>query len=117
MQQTAHQCVLHTPSPAFCHLQQQHFRRRSPFPKAHAKQNQHQRQQRAWHCNPLRLLAASSPDAELASTQEPTFKGEDAASFRVEEQSTAKWIFFTLELSVVLAILYAVRYLSLPSKI
>lgn len=35
--------------------------------------------------------------------------GEDAAAFDPSKQSTAKWTFFTVELGVVLAILYAVR--------
>ena len=34
--------------------------------------------------------------------------GEDAAAFDSSKQSTAKWTFFTVELAVVLAILYAV---------
>lgn len=34
--------------------------------------------------------------------------GEDAAAFDSSKQSAAKWTFFTAELAVVLAILYAV---------
>lgn len=34
--------------------------------------------------------------------------GEDAAAFDSSKQSTVKWTFFTAELAVVLAILYAV---------
>jgi len=34
--------------------------------------------------------------------------GEDAAYFDVEQQSTGKWVFFTVELAVVLGIMYVV---------
>ena len=47
---------------------------------------------------------ATSPDAIPA--------GEDAAVFDPAKQSTGKWVFFTVELAVVLAALYAVRPLS-----
>ena len=36
--------------------------------------------------------------------------GEDAAYFDVEQQSTGKWVFFTVELAVVLGIMYVVRH-------
>jgi len=39
--------------------------------------------------------------------------GEDAGAFDASKQSAAKWTFFTVELGVVLAIMYAV---SLPSS-
>ena len=41
--------------------------------------------------------------------------GEDAAAFDSSKQSTAKWTFFTVELAVVLAILYAVSSATLQA--
>ena len=38
--------------------------------------------------------------------------GEDAAHFDVQQQSTGKWVFFTVELAVVLGIMYVVSFLS-----
>ena len=37
--------------------------------------------------------------------------GEDAAHFDVQQQSTGKWVFFTVELAVVLGIMYVVSFL------
>jgi hypothetical protein len=49
--------------------------------------------------------------SEVGVTQAPpTLRGEDAAAFDLEQQDTQKWIFFSVELLVVLGILYAVRH-------
>ena len=40
--------------------------------------------------------------------QKEELVGEDAAYFDVEQQSTGKWVFFTVELAVVLGIMYVV---------
>lgn len=42
--------------------------------------------------------------------------GEDAAYFDVEQQSTGKWVFFTVELAVVLGIMYVVMFLTFWSS-
>jgi hypothetical protein len=49
----------------------------------------------------------ASEDLETVIPTAPV--GEDAAYFDPEQQSRNKWIFFSAELAVVLAILYAVR--------
>ena len=54
---------------------------------------------------------SQSTDVEEASSSGP-LAGEDAASFDPSQQSTAKWTFFTAELAVVLAIVYAVSWCS-----
>ena len=43
--------------------------------------------------------------------------GEDAAYFDVEQQSTGKWVFFTVELAVVLGIMYVVNPFQLPKRV
>ena len=40
--------------------------------------------------------------------QKEELVGEDAAYFDVQQQSTGKWVFFTVELAVVLGIMYVV---------
>jgi hypothetical protein len=51
-------------------------------------------------------VVQASEDVETVTPPVPT--GEDAAYFDPEQQSRDKWIFFSAELAVVLAILYAV---------
>ncbi|KAK9806615.1 hypothetical protein WJX73_010380 [Symbiochloris irregularis] len=59
----------------------------------------------------LKQAALGESEAPLAADTDSSgtsFQGEDAAKFEVEQQSTAKWAFFTVELAVVLGILYLV---------
>ena len=57
-------------------------------------------------CNGIR---ASLSEVEAERPERPAgLIGEDAAKFEVEQQSSSKWIVFTVELSVVLGILYLV---------
>ncbi|KAL2644736.1 hypothetical protein R1flu_012323 [Riccia fluitans] len=56
---------------------------------------------------------ASSRDVQSLSPEDvnssfPGLVGEDAAAFSVQDQKTSSWIYFTLVLGVVLAILYVV---------
>jgi hypothetical protein len=44
----------------------------------------------------------------LIPCQKEELVGEDAAYFDVQQQSTGKWVFFTVELAVVLGIMYVV---------
>lgn len=46
--------------------------------------------------------------------QKEELVGEDAAYFDVEQQSTGKWVFFTVELAVVLGIMYVVSFIETP---
>lgn len=48
--------------------------------------------------------------SEVLSLQKEELIGEDAAYFDVEQQSTGKWVFFTVELAVVLGIMYVVGH-------
>lgn len=60
----------------------------------------------------LKTAALGESDAPVTAESRSSvasFQGEDAAKFDVQQQSTAKWVFFTVELAVVLAILYMVR--------
>ena len=48
--------------------------------------------------------------------QKEELVGEDAAYFDVEQQSTGKWVFFTVELAVVLGIMYVVSHINTASS-
>ena len=65
------------------------------------------------HCRQRRhiCLSRNTEVEEPSTSTAPTSAGEDAAAFDASQQSTAKWSFFTAELAVVLAIMYAVGQL------
>jgi hypothetical protein len=67
--------------------------------------------QTALQCLPVLVYYELKRCRGSSSFQEAALVGEDAAYFAVEQQSTGKWVFFTAELAIVLAIMYVVRHL------
>lgn len=54
-------------------------------------------------------VSGDASEVDTTSTSS-AYKGEDAAAFDVDKQDLQKWTFFTVELIVVLGILYGVGF-------